>query len=391
MQYAAIPGQQEVKQQLRRYVNNRQLPHALLFSGPEGCGHLPLALAFCAHVLCQDATEEDSCSRCRPCRLVAQLAHPDVRFSMPVAALKKKKPLSIEFADEWRQAVLDNSYLTLNDWYQFIGLENQQGLITAEEAAEIVRSLALKPVESHYRFVLIWMAEKMRTEAANRLLKSIEEPEGNTIFILMTARADNLLNTISSRTLEIRIPPFGIEEIEEMLGQRFTLDAATCQRIALLSDGNMSRAFILASETQLQAPAENDFLNWMRHCYALSLPSSNSAQDHFSRLIDWIEHFASQGRENQKNFILTGLEFIRQCLMRNYVGEEHVFYTDNLIPNFSKFSRFIHADNLGELETLLNDAYYHIERNANPRILFLHLSFRVHHLLHKRPIAVKTS
>jgi DNA polymerase-3 subunit delta' len=386
MQYASIPGQQEVKQQLRRYVNNRQLPHALLFSGAEGCGHLPLALAFCAHVLCPHATEDDSCSRCRPCRLVAQLVHPDVRFSMPVASLKKRRPVSSEFISEWRQAVQSNPYLTLNDWYEFVGFENQQGLITAEEAAEIVRALALKPVESRYRFVLIWMAERMRAEAANRLLKSIEEPEGNTIFILMTVRAESLPNTLLSRLREIRIPPFSLQAIEEMLCQRYTLKAATCRRIALLSDGNMSRAFTLASEAQLHTPVENDFLNWMRHCYALSLPS-NSAQDPFSRLIDWIEHFASQGRENQKNFILTGLEFIRQCLIRNYLGEEHAFYTDHIIPNFSKFSRFIHAENIGELEALLNNAYYHIERNANPRILFLHLSFQVHHLL-KRSVAV---
>lgn len=381
MQYALIPGHEEVKQRLRKSVAEKRIPHAQLFAGPDGCGHLPLAIAYAAHILCDNPSADDSCGQCRQCKNISKLTHPDLRFSMPLAALKKRKPLSSEFTAEWRQAVLANPYLTLNDWYDFLGFDNKQGIISADESAEIIRAISLKPVEGKYRFVFIWMAEKLRTEAANRLLKSLEEPEGNNIFILITSQPDTLLTTILSRTQLVKIPPFTVQAIESALKNKFSLDGLTCTRIALLSDGNLSEAFSLASKEEVKAEAENGFLNWMRLCYALWAPAK-TGKDNFSKLIDWVDEFAGAGRENQKSFILSGMEFLRQCMMMNYAGEELVRYSDEIIPSFSKFSRFIHQNNIEEFEKLLNDAFYHIERNANPRILFLNLSLNVNRLLH---------
>lgn len=381
MQYAHIPGQEDVKQRLRKSVAEKRIPHAQLFAGPEGCGHLPLAIAYVAHILCDNPSAYDSCGQCRHCKAISKLTHPDFRFTMPLASLKKRKPLSSEFTAEWRQAVLANPYLTLNDWYDFLGFDNKQGFISIEESADIIRAISLKPVEGKYRFIFIWMAEKLRTDAANRLLKSLEEPEGNNIFILLTSRPDALLTTILSRTQLIKIPPFTIHEIESALKNKFALDDLTCTRIALLSDGNLSEAYSLASKEEVKAEAENGFLNWMRLCYSMWTPAK-SGKDNFSKLADWVDEFAVAGRENQKSFILSGIEFLRQCMMMNYAGEDLVRYSDEIIPSFSKFSRFIHQNNIEEFEKLLNEAFYHIERNANPRILFLNLSLNVNRLLH---------
>lgn len=380
MQYALIPGQEDVKQRLRKSVAEKRIPHAQLFAGPDGCGHLPLAIAYGAHILCDNPSADDSCGQCRQCKNISKLIHPDLRFSMPLATLKKRKPLSSEFTAEWRQAVLSNPYLTLNDWYEFLGFDNKQGIITTDESAEIIRAVSLKPVEGKYRFIFIWMAEKLRTEAANRLLKLLEEPEGKNIFILLTSQPDALLTTILSRTQLIKIPPFSIPEIEAAVKNKYALDDLTCTRIALLSDGNLSEAYSLASKEEVKAVAENDFLNWMRLCYSLWTPAK-TGKDNFSKLIDWVDEFADAGRENQKRFILSGMEFLRQCMMLNYAGEELVRYSNEIIPSFSKFSRFVHQSNIEAFEKELNDAFYHIERNANPRILFLNLSLKVNRLL----------
>jgi DNA polymerase-3 subunit delta' len=381
MQYAQIPGQEEIKQRLRKSVAEKRIPHALLFAGPEGCGHLALALAFASHLLCDNPAEDESCGHCRQCKNIRKLTHPDLRFTMPLAVLKKRKPLSSEFTAEWRQAVLANPYLTLNDWYEFLGFENKQGFISIDESADILRAIALKPVEGRYRFVFIWMAEKLRTDAANRLLKSLEEPEGNNIFILLTSQPDALLTTLLSRTQLIKIPPFSVQEIEQVVKNNYALDPLTATRIALLSDGNLSHALSLASKEEVKAESENGFLIWMRLCYSLYQPVK-TGKDNFSRLADWVDEFAAAGRENQKSFILSGIEFLRQCILLNYAGEEWVRYSDDIIPSFSKFSRFIHPDNIEEFEKELNDAFYAIERNANPRILFLNLSLKVNRLLY---------
>lgn len=381
MQYASIPGQEEIKQRLRKSVAEKRIPHAQLFAGPDGCGNLALAIAYAAHLLCDNPSTDDSCGECRQCKNISKLTHPDLRFTMPLAGLKKRKPLSTEFTAEWRQAVLSNPYLTINDWYDFLGFENKQGFISMDESADILRAVSLKPVEGKYRFVIIWMAEKLRADAANRLLKSLEEPEGNNIFILITSQPDVLLSTITSRTQLIKIPPFTIQEIEAALKNKFGLDGLTSTRISLLSDGNLSEAFTLASKEEVKAEAENNFLDWMRLCYTLWQPAK-TGKDNFSKLTDWVDEFATAGREKQKSFIISGMEFLRQCMMMNYAGEELVRYSDEIIPSFSKFSRFIHQNNIEEFEKELNDAFFHIERNANPRILFLNLSLKVNRLLH---------
>ncbi|MCZ2278284.1 MAG: DNA polymerase III subunit delta' [Bacteroidia bacterium] len=380
MRYIDIPGQETVKSRLRKSVNEKRVPHAQLLAGPEGSGQLPLALAYISHLSCENPSLEDSCGECRNCKNIAKLVFPDLRFSVPLAALKNKKPITSEFVTEWRNAVLENPYLTLNDWYEFLGFENKQGFISADESAELVKAIALKPAEGKFRFVIIWMAEKLRTEAANRLLKSLEEPEGKNIFILISAQPDSILSTILSRVQMIRIPPLTVEDIEATLRSRFEMDQLTLSRIALLSGGNLSEALALAGKKETLAPAENDFLGWMRLCFSL-WASAKAGKDSFSKLVDWIDTMAVAGREQQKSFLLTGLEFIRQCLLKNYAGSSLVIYNDTLVSNFSKFAPFINQSNYLEFEKLLSEAYHHIERNANPRILFLNLSLKINRLL----------
>ena len=213
MQLKDVIGQQDVKQRFVQSVTEERVSHAQLIYGPEGSGGLPLALAFAQYLTCEQPADEDSCGRCSSCIKNQKLVHPDVHYSFPVATVRDiLKPKSTDFIEEFRKAVIDQPYLDFNDWFESLDTANKQGFMSVEESADILRKLHLKSFESPYKIVIQWMPEKMRTEAANKLLKIIEEPPDRTIFFLVTENRDQILGTLLSRTQLVRVKQLTLDE-----------------------------------------------------------------------------------------------------------------------------------------------------------------------------------
>ncbi len=380
MRFSEVPGQDSVRKRLLQAVQQGRLAHALLFSGPEGCGHLAMALALAQYLACEKPDQKDSCGKCAACVKIRNIAHPDLHFSFPTAVVKKKKPRSREFMTEWRDAVTSNPFLGLADWYEIMGIENKQGFISVEESAAIQQALLLKAYESRYKVMIIWQAEKLRNDAANKLLKIIEEPPDHTLFLLVTERPDDLPATLLSRTQLVRFNRIPDDVIQQEL-MRQGADEDAARRFAGLAEGNLNQALSFIRHDDTATELEQEFMDWMRMCYTLSAPKNREAQ--YIKLNEWIDQVSRSGRERQKTFLRFGLEVLRDCLLYQHAGELSRL-SDELLPGFSKFAPFIHAGNVERFENELSKASFNVERNANPRILFLDLSFKVNALLHAR-------
>ena len=210
MFFKDIIGQEEAKRRLIKEAKEGKIAHARLFCGPEGIGKLPLAIAFARYLSCQNPGEDDACGTCPNCIKYNKLAHPDLHFVFPVIKKKNKDTVSDDYIAEWRAFVGQNPYFNLNMWLEEMGAENQQAQIFVKESDEIVRKLSLKSSQGGYKIMIIWLPEKMNTECSNKLLKLLEEPPTQTIFLLVSENPDMLLATIQSRTQRFSL--YGIEE-----------------------------------------------------------------------------------------------------------------------------------------------------------------------------------
>ena len=374
MLFREVIGQQAVKNRFIQAVAEGRVSHAQLIFGPEGSGGLPMALAFAQYLTCENPTKEDSCGVCPACVKNAKMVHPDVHYSFPVATVRDiSKPKSTDFIDEFRQAVLEQPYLDLNDWFESLDTANKQGFMSVEESADILRKLHLKSFESQFKIVIQWMPEKMRTEAANKLLKIIEEPPDKTIFFLVTENRDQLLSTILSRTQLVKIRQLSDTDIQQALITRMQLPEQQSRAIAHLSDGNYHLALQLTSQEPSEKNFEEEFIQWMRLCF--------QPMKQFNKLLPWVDNIAKSGRERQKQFLLGSIQTIRECIMANMGPSEIVRLDEHQQQTLKDFKPFIHEQNMYAFINELNDACFHVERNANPKILFLDLSFRLNNAL----------
>lgn len=367
MFFSAIEGHAETKKLLLRSVQSQHVAHAQLFLGPEGSANLAFALAYATYLNCENPQPADACGVCASCSKINKLVHPDVNFVMPVTTTKAqpKDPLSSKFLPEWREFVLHDPYQTLYDWLQLIGAENKQGNISKDESRQLVKFASLKAFEATYKIILIWLPELMHPAAANALLKLLEEPPVNTIFLLVSNAADKLLATIVSRTQLVKIRAFTDEEVICYLTQKSLADAAGAAQIALLAEGNLRAA------TQLSAEMTNDyfefFVKWMRHCYA----------NKFGEVVELSEDFQKMGRENQKNFIHYALSSLRKVMLYG-IDPRLIAYIPPAEADFvGKFAKIVRAANAPYLTEELNQAHYHIERNANPKMVFIDSSIQI--------------
>ncbi len=339
-----------------------------------------LALAFAQYVACTNKLENDSCGLCLSCVKHQKFAHPDLHFVFPVATTVsvKTKPVSKNFLVEWRALLNDNAYFSLFDWLKHIGVENKQGIISVEESTHIVKDLSLKPYESDTKIMLIWMPEKMNVQAANKLLKIIEEPPHKTLFLLVAESSENMLATVLSRTQLLKVPRYSDAEVSNYLTSR-GIEQGKAQMISALVEGNINEALQLAEHAEDAEGNSMRFVQWMRLCF-----SALQVKD-IDKLVQWSETMAKAGRENQKSFLLFASNVMRDALLKNY-GVDAMMKMNVGGQNFTmeKFAPFIHADNCMEIMEELNMAQLHIERNANPKILFLDTSFKIARLLHKK-------
>ena len=374
MQFEAIIGQEKVKQRLLTSVQENRVSHAQLFLGSPGSGNLALAFAYIQYISCENKSADDSCGTCNACIKMAKHVHPDVHYTYPVAALKDVKiTRSVNFITQWREAVLANPYMNLQQWYDYLGMENKQGFISVEESSDIIKQLSLKSFESEYKFVIIWMPEKMRTDAANRLLKIIEEPPQKTLFILVAEEADQIITTIRSRTQLVKINRLKDEEIKNTLVTKHIAEPKQAEVIAKLSQGDYNAALDLVAEGAETSEVDN-FIAWMRLCYQLKV----------KELSGWVDDMAKTGRENQKNFLYYSTHLARECMMLNFAGDDTVRMADEQLTMLRPFAKMINYDNGFAFVDELNKAHFHIERNGNPKIVFMDLSLKMNKLINKK-------
>ncbi|WP_405574646.1 ATP-binding protein [Winogradskyella sp. Asnod2-B02-A] len=382
MLFSEVLGQKHIKNHLTTSVDAGRIAHAQLFVGPEGSGTLPMALAYAQYILCNNSNGEntggnDSCNI-----KFKNFSHPDLHFAFPVTTSDKvkSKPVSSFYLEEWRQLLNQQPYGNLFDWYKLLGVDNKQGQIGVEEALQVVKSLALKSYEGGYKVMIIWMAEKMNTASANKLLKLIEEPPEKTIFILITEDEEQIINTIKSRCQILHFPPLAEEAICEALVKNYQIERSDAIKIAHQSNGNYNKACDLIYHDSEDIQFEKWFVFWIRAAFKAR---GNKAAIH--DLISWSEEIAKTGRETQKKFLNFCLNYFRQALLLNYKADELV-YLEPKSEDFKleKFAPFVHDSNIIEISDELQDAIYHIERNGNSKIVLTDLSIKLTRLLHKK-------
>jgi DNA polymerase-3 subunit delta' len=382
MLFSDILGQEHIKSHLTKSVDKGRIAHAQLFVGPEGSGTLPMALAYAQYLLCGNVRGENLGGN-ESCNLkFNNFSHPDLHFAFPVTTSHKvkSKPVSNFYLEEWRQLLEQQPYGNLFDWYNLLGVDNKQGQIGVDEAHEIVKSLSLKSYEGGYKVMIIWMAEKMNTACANKLLKLIEEPPEKTVFILIAEDEEQLINTIKSRCQVLHFPLLPEETIASGLVKNFHIEKSVASKIAHQSYGNYNKACDLIYQDSEDIQFEKWFVVWIRSAFKAK---GNKSAIH--DLISWSEEIAKTGRETQKKFLRFCLNYFRQALLLNYKANELV-YLEPKSKNFKleKFAPFVHDNNILEISKEIQDAVYHIERNGNSKIILTDLSIKLTRLLHKK-------
>lgn len=394
MQFSQIIGQQPIKQQLAEMVQHNRLSHALLFLGKEGSGALPLALAFAQFLVCdkvnsksqhaigpslfgdepatniqQPVTSTEPCGTCPSCQKAQQLIHPDIHFSYPVVTKKAgTPPISTDYITEWREFIKSYPYGNAYDWLQFIGAENKQGNITAHECNDIIRKLNLKSFESEYKILIMWLPEYLGNEG-NKLLKLIEEPPANTLFILVAENESLILPTILSRCQLVKIPALETSDIEAALVSRNKTEPATARQVAGVSEGNYREAL------QLVQHADEDWQSLLKDWLNAILRTGPVAQT------KWVEEISRLGREKQKQFLRYFNHILQEAIRFRIMGD-----STQLSAAEKDFCEKLNKkiSDIAQQEALIEEldkASYYIERNANAKILFHALTIKVYHII----------
>lgn len=401
MQFTDVIGQQEVKEQLAELVQHNRLSHALLFINKEGSGGLPLALAFAQYVVCEKVKRQtsdvkqgpslfgdpepptsnlqhptDSCGVCPACTKSHQLVHPDIHFSYPTVTKKAgEKPIATDFIVEWREFVKLNPYGNLFDWIEMIKeKENSQGKITARECDDIIRKLSLKSFESEYKILVMWMPEELDKEG-NKLLKIIEEPPPNTLFILVTENEELVLPTIVSRCQLIKVPALQTKDIESALTDRNKTEASIARQVASVSEGNYREAL------QLVQHAEEDWQALLREWLNAILKTGPVAQT------KWVEEISRLGREKQKQFLRYFNHLLEQAIHLKATGHAHgAFGTEKDFAE--RLNKIAGIEQQQAIIEELDRASYYIERNAHGKMLFHALTIKLYHIIQDKVVLV---
>lgn len=393
MSFSNVIGQEHVKKNLVELVQLNRLSHALLFLGQEGSGALPMALAFSQFVVCEKANAapgasdslfgsepavplKDACGVCPSCLKASQMVHPDIHYSYPVIPRKSgDKPISTDYISEWREFIGQYPYGNAYDWLQFIGAENKQGNITATECNDIIHKLNLKSFESGYKILILWMPEYLGNEG-NKLLKLIEEPPANTLFLLVAENESLVLQTILSRTQLVKIPLPETADIEKALMERAKVEPAVARRVAVLSEGNYHEAL------QLIRNADDDWQGVLREWLNAILKNGPIAQ------VKWIDEISKLGRERQKQFLRYFNHLLEQAVRLRYIDGSLLHMPDAEKDFAGRLNKIADVSQQKAIIEELDRAAYYIERNAHAKMLFHALTIKLLHILAEKKAVI---
>lgn len=360
MKFSDIIGHTEQKNILRQSVDEDRMPHALLISGPSGIGKLRLARAFAQYVHCQNKSNGDSCGVCPSCLQHQSSNNPDMHFVFPI--VKKTKPkmsISDDYITQWKEFLEDESYASYEKWLDKMGAENSQPQIYVDESTQILHKMNLSSFSAKYKIMLIWLPEKLKEEAANKLLKIIEEPYNDTKFIFVSNEPQQILSTIFSRTQRINLKKLKSSEIACFLSTKYGLSYEDAYETAVNSDGNLNDALNIISLSSEVSEFRNMFQEMMRKAYVRDIRS----------LKDMSENIASMGREKSRRFLRYSARMIRENFIFN-LHEQNLNTLSVVDRQFSqKFSPFINERNVDQMISEIDKAESDIQHNANAKIV----------------------
>jgi len=368
MQFADIPTHSQLKRRLIYLATNDKVPHAQLFWGPPGSACLTLALAFAAYLNCQNKLPEDSCGMCKSCCKMQNLSHPDIKFIFPINTTKTSSETEItsnNFLKLWYPFIQTQPYGDITDWSHHIGSEHKQLIIPRVEAKYISQYATMQSFEGSYKIIFIWLPECLHPTTANAMLKTLEDPPSHTLFFLISLAPEKLLGTIRSRLQQVYIPPFTDEVIAQLLSQQYKLPEQKLAEVVGLAEGNLNKAYKLIEESNVELFEQ--FKSWMRLCYA---------QD-FAKLMAHVENFQDIQKENQKHFLNYILHMMRQALLVHFSQEKVIRIHEEERQFAEKLGQTLDYISIKKINTWLNQSHYYIDRNLNPKILFLNLSLKM--------------
>lgn len=367
MYFKDIIGQKEAKQRLIKEAMENKIPHARLFCGKEGVGKLPLAIAYARYLSCMHRTETDACGVCPSCKMYDKLAHPDLHFVYPVVKRKNKDTVSDDFLSEWRDLLNNTPYFGLSQWLEAMSAENQQAQIFVKESDEMIRKLSLKSSQGGYKVMIVWLPEKMNQECSNKLLKLLEEPPFQTIFILVSEEPDALITTIQSRTQRFNIPGIDEKSMYEVLEKHYGLQIEDAQEIARRSEGSLLKAL----ETIHLNEENTQFFEWfvglMRLAYQRKIRDMKA----------WSEELASIGRERQKLFLAYAQRMIRENFIYNFHSPSINYLNEKEQQFATRFAPYINEGNVIGIMNELSEAERHISQNVNARMVFFDFALKM--------------
>ena len=374
MRFADITGQEDLKRHLAQSVDAGRVSHAQLFTGLAGAGALALAVAYVQYLCCRHRRDDDSCGECPDCKQIAALAHPDLHLVFPVNKQGKKSGevmRSDEFLPRFRELFTERGgYFSAQDWYDRLDLgKTLKGMIAAREADEIIRKLSFKSFEADYKTMLIWLPEAMNEEAANKILKILEEPWEKTLFLLVSEQPDRLLPTIISRTQEVAVPRIAPDVLEGVAHGQGIADPVKARNMARLAGGDLV-------ELQHLVAGENDALrkeNFDLFCGLMRL----SYNDKHLELVSWAEDAAQLSREQQRAFLRDAARLLRESYMLHAGIHEISYLWGEELAFCSKFAPFVGSQNIEPLIGEIESALAQISQNGNPTIVFTHFALAV--------------
>ena len=364
MTFDEVIGQSDIKERLLQMVHENRVPHAMLFCGPNGCGKMALATAFGCHLLGNGP-------------MLKKLQHPDLHFTYPTIKLPsmgEHQPVSSDFATEWNDMILRSPYFSMDQWMTAMGAANQQAIITGAESDELSRKLSLKSSQGGYKVSIIWLPERMNQTSANKLLKLLEEPPQQTVFIMVSEAPEQLLDTIRSRTQRIDIRRIATEDIQQALITQRGLEEEDARRVARLANGNWLNAINTLDAANEERQFLDFFIMLMRLAYTRNV----------KELKKWSENMAAQGREKQKRMLTYFSQQVRENFIRNFGIPELNYMTQEEEDFSKKFSRFINEANVIEISELMAKAIRDIGQNANSKVVFFDLALQMIILLIKK-------
>ena len=374
MFFKDIPGNNDQKDELISSVQNKRIGHSYLFYGQQGNAKLAMALAYAAYINCDKKTEIDSCGRCETCIKHKKLIHPDLHLVFPVPKQNNfKKTISENFINQWRGEVLENPYLSINDWLELLAKDKKtikKVGIYKDESESINKKTTLKNYQTKHKVFIIWMAEKMNTEAANKLLKLLEEPPAGTVFILTSENTDQLLKTIISRVQKIKIPRFSISDIIEYFDRK-KINTENIKSLIHTTNRDLGLIKKNIQEKEEKKIFIDLFAEWMRLLYKTDVVQT----------CKWVDKTSLKQKNQQILFVSRSIEIIRSCLMWNFATPNSLNHNKEEVTFISKFSKFINEENAILIVDKLEETINAINRNGNTKIVLFETSLEIMRLL----------